>query len=214
MKPLVQITLTLLLFVPLFCGSALAEESKSSFYKGLDLYHAGNYKGAVEEFELQLSETPDDTSIKRWLTLAGRRADEPQKGQTIQLAKAITPHAGTIPSELKDRYERGIDLFLSKEYEAARQSFKRFLDNSPGHSASQQWLELLETPPSESEIPQIPFPSISPRQTNPHLMDQIKMKDEEITQLKMKLEKSKELTRRAMEQTKRALALPAPESFD
>lgn len=74
-----------------FASPALAQTSKADYYRGLDLYHAGDYEGARKAFETQLEKTPDDASVKQWLGLARERAE-------TSPAPAVSPPALSLPA--------------------------------------------------------------------------------------------------------------------
>lgn len=155
-------------FALFFSASPLHAVDKSDYYRGLDLYHSGDYKGAVEAFEAQLEKTPDDDTVKKWAGLARdevkavekeSKAAAPQAGQPKPLSSAPAPLASkTKPAaasyasapaakpsgSAKDDYERGIAQYLEGNYPSAYESFKRYLVANPGHMATQQWITLVE----------------------------------------------------------------------
>ena len=49
--------------------TAFSQSDKSDYYRGLDLYHKGDYASAIQAFELQLKKTPDDASVHQCLSL-------------------------------------------------------------------------------------------------------------------------------------------------
>ena len=229
-----------------------AAADKNDYYNGLDLYHAGDYAGALSAFESQLKKTPGDETVQKWADLARKRIEEDSppaaSGSFAPAAPAAAKTAPPVPktpktcaprpaSTAKDDYERGIALYLAKQYPESIEAFRGYLAANPGHMATQQWITLVEgllpkeAAKSPKALPKVLEPEDKPESPAPSLPREVPVPSKpespfvktpavsasreqeyqiEIARLKLELEESREQTQRAIEQTKKALAIPSP----
>lgn len=121
---------------------ALAQQGKTDYYRGLDLYHQRDYEGARKAFQEHLKHVPDDPAAKRWLEKALREIAK-ETGRPIEAESfgEVAAPAGRSPS---NDYERGIAFYRGGEYAQAIQSFRSHLKKKPRHIPTQQWIALVE----------------------------------------------------------------------
>ena len=119
------ITVTILSFV--FCMSSHAENNRTHYYRGLDLYHAGAYEGAINAFNSQLRKTPNNAPVIRWLGLAKRRFNQETRWMDTKPQSFRRSRQSQNFVKTTDHFEEGIAYYMAKYYTAARTSFKRYL---------------------------------------------------------------------------------------
>jgi len=253
----------------LFCAAlilsphAFAADDRTDYYRGLELYHSGNFEAAVNAFGSQIQKTPDDISVKKWLDLSQKRLAQdapvaPNADRFASDANPAAPRADLEPTPSSaggNLYEKGISLYLNGNYTDSLAAFHTFLKANPNHVATQQWIALVRDllPSTRSQMPRPEFvapkksdppvalqpavkstpapapaptpkpapvftkPAVSkpePVPTIPAISTGSSSREKQLeaanAELQQKLKKSEEMTRRAIEQTKKALALPQP----
>jgi DNA repair exonuclease SbcCD ATPase subunit len=194
-----------LLFAFIAASPCFAKDSKSDFYRGLELYHSGDYNGATKAFRMQIDKTPADASVQRWLKLSERRSTKeeqpsPAAAEPKEKAVPLSPEPKKEPPQLKaaDSYENSLSIFEAGDYESSLVGLKAFLMENPGHKPTQDRITMIMSKRKGTQIPPAAVETSSEiEETN----------DAKIARLEADLEKSKQMAARAIKQTKVALGL-------